>query len=292
MPRTNNPSSAVQLEYETFGDRTTGEPLVLIMGLTGQMIMWPLELCFRLVDQGFFVIRFDNRDVGLSTKLDSLPPPNILYSALMRGLGYPATSPYSLEDMADDTFGLMDELGIDKAHVCGASMGGMIGQLMAIHRPERILSLTSIMSTTGSNRLPWGSIRLFLKMLGPRPTTVEERVERGVDIFTILSGGPEYTNKERLRDVFTAMIERSYYYDQGRQFSAILSCHDRTEQLQTLKVPTLVIHGRMDPLLPLPHGEATAQAIPNSKLLVFDQMGHNLPECIYPEMVKAIATLQ
>eukprot|EP00123_Amoebidium_parasiticum_P015959 comp23219_c0_seq1/m.37828 comp23219_c0_seq1/g.37828 ORF comp23219_c0_seq1/g.37828 comp23219_c0_seq1/m.37828 type:complete len:293 (-) comp23219_c0_seq1:89-967(-) len=290
MPRADLKERSLELEYDTFGDRATGKPLLLIMGLGTQMVAWHEEFCNQLVDRGFFVIRFDNRDVGLSSKFDHLGRPAVLYTVARRALGFSATSPYTLEDMADDTFALLDHLHLDKVHVCGASMGGMIAQIMAITRPERIFSLTSIMSTTGDSRLPWGHISVLMRLIKPRPTVFEERVEAGVDVYNAI-GSPEYIDQDRLRSYVVAACKRSLYTDQGRQFSAILCAPDRIESLKQLKVPTLVLHGRIDPLLPLAHGQATARAIPGSKLVVFDHMGHDLPEPLYPQFVDEIASI-
>ena len=274
---------SVELVYETIGDPSDA-PLLMVMGLGMQLIHWDRELCELLAERGFHVIRFDNRDTGLSTKIRG-PVPNVM--RLMAGM--PAQVPYVLRDMAGDTFGLLDNLGIERAHVVGASMGGMIGQTLAIERPERVLSLASIMSTTGDRRAGMPKLRVWSLMMRRAPQERDAYVRYFVKVFRMI-GSPAYRiDEERSRELAAATYDRSHYpAGTARQLAAILASGSRTAALRQLDVPTVVIHGESDPLVPLRAGLATARAIPGAELITIPGMGHDLPRELWPTFVDAI----
>jgi pimeloyl-ACP methyl ester carboxylesterase len=279
----------IELEYDTFGNPTDA-PLLLIMGLGAQMILWEEEFCEQLAARGFFVIRFDNRDIGLSTKLDAAGMPDI--SAAMQTLmqGGQVAAPYTLDDMADDAVGLLDVLGIERAHVVGASMGGMIAQRMAIHFPERVRSLTSIMSSTGNPALPPGDPKVLSLLNAPRPTDPESAIEFGVGVWRALHGPGFAFDEARVRKLVIESARRStHLLGQPRQLLAILADGDRREALRQLRVPALVIHGNADPLVPLAAGKDTAENISGARLFTIDGMGHELCEGAWPRLIDEIA---
>jgi pimeloyl-ACP methyl ester carboxylesterase len=254
------------------------------MGLGMQLIHWDLELCEQLAERGFHVIRFDNRDSGLSTKVDA-PVPDMRRALF--GLRFDA--PYLLEDMADDAFGLLDHLGIEAAHVVGASMGGMIAQTMAIKRPERVLSLTSIMSTTGERRAGRPKLRVWSVLMRQAPRDRDAYVERFVKIFRLIGSKGFPLDDDRIRELAAATYDRGHHTaGTGRQLAAIMASGDRTAQLRTLAVPTTVIHGRDDPLVPFRGGRATAAAIPDARLIAVPGMGHDLPREVWPQLIDAV----
>jgi pimeloyl-ACP methyl ester carboxylesterase len=277
----------IELAYQTFGS-PSDPPLLLVMGLATQMLGWDERFCGRLADAGFHVIRFDNRDIGLSTHLDAAPVPDVL--ALLGDPGA-ATAPYTLPDMADDTAGLLDALGLDSAHVVGASMGGMIAQELAIRHPERVRSLTSIMSTpsrAAGQARPEALAVLFL----PPPTDLESAGRRAVQVYRVI-GSPGYPLDEPRVDA-TARLAFERGHDPAgvaRQIAAIAVSPDRTPGLRELDVPTLVLHGADDPLVEVDGGEATAAAVPGARLVVIPGMGHNLPAPLWPQIVDEIVTL-
>jgi pimeloyl-ACP methyl ester carboxylesterase len=275
------PANGIHLAFETFGD-PSGRPLVLIMGLGMQMLAWSEEACGALVDRGFFVVRFDNRDAGLSTHLHDAPPPD-LRAALA---GDVTSAAYTLEDMADDVAGLLDALGVDAAHVVGASLGGMIAQTLAVRHPDRVRSLVSIMSAPS---LDLGEADVAMMTVEPARTR-EEAVERTVQLFRVV-GSPGYPLDEaRIADIAGRSYDRAYDPAGGvRQRLAVHASGDRTEGLRGLRVPTLVVHGEADPLIPVAGGKATAEAIPDAELLVFPGMGHHLPPELWPDIADAIA---
>src|SRR4051794_6093826 len=276
----------IELAYETFGDRDD-PPVLLIMGLATQMIGWPDEFCSGLVERGLFVVRFDNRDIGLSTHLDDRGAPDIL--SLLGGTG---SAPYPLADLADDSVGLLDALHLDSAHVVGASMGGMIAQLVAIRHPERVRSLTSIMSTTGNPTVGAPAEAAMGVLLAPPATDRESAVQRAVDTYRVI-GSPGFEFDETgLRDRAGLSFDRAYDpAGVARQLAAILTTHDRTADLGEVSVPTLVVHGLQDTLVDVSGGRATAAAIPGSDLLVVDGMGHDLPREMWPEILDRISGL-
>jgi pimeloyl-ACP methyl ester carboxylesterase len=275
---------AVELVYETIGDRSD-PPLLLVMGLGMQLIHWDLEFCELLAERGFRVIRFDNRDTGLSTKIRG-PVPNVM--RLMAGL--PVRVPYLLDDMATDTFGLLDHLGIERAHVVGASMGGMIAQTMAIREPRRILSLGSMLSTTGDRRVGTPKLRVWSILMRRAPRDRDSYIAYFTRVFRLI-GSPGYpADDERLRQRAAATYDRCHYpAGTARQLAAVLASGSRTAALRELEVPTVLIHGESDPLVPMRAGRATAAAIPGAELITIPGMGHDLPKELWPTFVAAIA---
>jgi pimeloyl-ACP methyl ester carboxylesterase len=277
-------ANGIEIAYETIGDPSK-PPLLLVMGLGMQLIHWDLELCGQLAERGFYVIRFDNRDSGHSTKVDA-PVPDVRRAIV----GLKLHAPYLLEDMADDAFGLLDHLGIEAAHVMGISMGGMIAQTMAIKRPERVLSLTSIMSTTGERRAGRPKLRVWGILMRQAPRDRDAYIERFVHIFRAI-GSPGFPlDAERIRELAAATYDRGHNTaGTGRQLAAIMASGDRTAQLRTLSVPTTVIHGQADPLVPFRGGRATAAAIPDARLIAVSGMGHDLPREVWPRLIDAVA---
>jgi pimeloyl-ACP methyl ester carboxylesterase len=283
-------ANGLQIEYDEHG-KAGDPPVLLVMGLGAQMTLWPQELVDALVTRGFRVIRYDNRDIGLSHKMEGAKAPGIVKMMLLSKFGLKPKVPYTLADMADDGIGLLDALDIDKAHIVGASMGGMIAQHMAFSHPERVLTLTSIMSTTGHRKLPQGS-REAIGVLTKRPASMEEDVlvEHGVKVAHAI-GSPGYrADPDVLRERSRALIKRSFY-PQGmpRQLAAIIADGDRRERLQSVKAPTLVIHGEDDPLVPLAGGKDTAAHVKGAKLKTIPGMGHDLPLELVDEIADAIA---
>jgi pimeloyl-ACP methyl ester carboxylesterase len=278
------PVNGIEIAYETFGDRR-GAPLLLVMGLATQMLAWHDDFCRALVDRGFFVVRYDNRDVGLSTHLHDAPPPDVLAAFA----GDTSSASYRLEDMADDAVGLLDALHLGSAHVVGASMGGMIAQTVAIRHPERARSLTSIMSTTSPS--VGGPTEDALAVLLAAPANSRaEAVERALATYRVI-GSPGYPLDEQwLRGIAGESYDRGYDpVGVARQLLAIHASGDRATALRGVRVPTLVVHGADDPLVQLPGGEATAAAVPDAELLVLPGMAHNLPRELWPSIVEAIA---
>ena len=284
MARTNG----LELCYETFGD-PAAEPLILIMGLGAQMVLWYDDFCQRLAARGFYVIRFDNRDIGQSSKLFGGKPLSPIELLKLRLFKIPVKAPYRLRDMAEDTIGLMDALGIASAHLVGASMGGMIAQEIAISFPQRLRSLTSIMSTTGNPRIPGPTREAMAVLMAPPPKSKEEYIARFGQTWKILRVGsfPE----DEARD--HGLAERTFARGLnpagvGRQLRAILASGSRKERLRTVKAPTLVIHGTVDPLVHPAGGKDTAASIPGAKLIMIDRMGHALPIPMWPQIIDAI----
>ena len=279
------PVDGVEIAYQEVGD-PGGEPLLLVMGLGTQMLAWDKELCALLAERGFRVVRFDNRDIGHSTMLDEAGTPK----RVDLFLGRRASAAYLLSDMAADTVGLMDHLGISSAHVVGASMGGMIGQTLAIEHPERVRSLVSIMSTTGSRRVGTPTLKAFGLMLAEAPRDRAGYVERVLKTFRVV-GSPAYpTDEARLRELAGEMYDRSHN-PRGilRQMHAISASGDRTASLRRLRLPATVIHGTGDPLVRPSGGRATARAIPGARLRIVEGMGHDLPRELWPLFVGEIA---
>lgn len=279
------PANGIELAYQEVGD-PDGEPLLLVMGLATQMLGWQEPFCAMLAERGFRVVRFDNRDVGRSTKIDSRGLPR--RADLFRGRR--STAVYLLSDMAADTAGLMDHLGVESAHVVGASMGGMIVQALAIERPERVRSLVSIMSTTGSRRVGMPTLRAWGTLFARFPRDRESYVERAVKTFATI-GSPAFPmDEERVRELAGAMYDRSHR-PAGvlRQMHAISASGDRTRALAGLRMPATVIHGTRDPLVRPSGGRATARAIPGARLRMVEGMGHDLPEPLWPIFADEIA---
>lgn len=274
-------ANGLTFEYDAHGP-DDGEVLLLIMGLGAQMIAWPMDLIQNLADRGFRVVRYDNRDVGLSHKLDHLGAPDMpaIYTALMAGQKPPA--PYFLSDMAADAAGVLDALEIERAHVVGASMGGMIAQMVAAEHPHRVLSLTSIMSTTGNPALPPAKPEAMERLTnrGPDPAVdLEAFLDHGIEGSKVLAGPAFSADLDELRAQLRATYERSFYpVGFARQMAAIVASGDRRAALATITAPTVVIHGIDDPLVQPTGGEDTAATIPGAELHMVPGMGHNLPK--------------
>ncbi|SEP52755.1 alpha/beta fold hydrolase [Amycolatopsis saalfeldensis] len=281
MPRAQ--ANGLELEYDTFGD-PANPPLVLVMGLGAQMITWETGFCELLASRGFHVARFDNRDVGLSSYLDELGVADV--AAVMSGQ---AAAPYLLSDLADDTVGLFDALGFAKAHVVGASMGGMIVQQLAIDHPERLLSVTSIMSTTGDPSVGQASPAAFAALSRPPAATREEAIEQSIAAYRT-TGSPGYpATEEYLRAKAAHGYDRALHPEGTfRQMAAIIASGDRTERLRDVRLPFAVVHGEDDPLVNVSGGKATAAAVPDAELVLLPGMGHDLPEPLWPEIVSAV----
>ncbi len=281
----------IDLEYEDLGPRD-GRPLLLIMGLGAQMILWEDDLCAALIDRGHRVIRFDNRDVGRSTRLAHAGMPDMTRAAGAFFAGQAVTAPYTLSDMAGDAAGLLDALDIPAAHVVGASLGGMIAQTLAIERPHRVQSLVSIMSTTGRPGLPPARPEAMAVLLLPTPDDRDAYVERSVHVFRTI-GSPGFPfDEDRVRRLALLSWERGISPDgPARQLLAVIASGSRHERLAVLRIPTLVLHGADDPLMPLEHARDTAACIPGAELLVIAGMGHDLPRPVWPRLVDAISQL-
>ncbi len=282
-------ANGIDLCYQTFGD-TSKPALLLIMGLGTQMLGWDEGFCRQLALRGYFVIRFDNRDIGRSTWFDHEPIPNLMALMAKRGIGIMPKVPYTLKDMAADSVGLLKVLGIARAHVVGASMGGMIGQEIAIDHPERMLSFTSIMSTTGDSKLPSARPEVASLLVAPPAKDQAAFIPAYQNLMKILRAG-EFPEDEA-RDAERAVLAwtRGYHpAGSARQLAAIIASGNRTKALAKVKVPTLVIHGRADPLVPVEGGIATAEAISGAKLHIIERMGHALPMSMWGEMIGAIA---
>lgn len=289
MPRATR--DAIEFEYDVFGAET-GKPLLLIMGLGAQMVLWDEGFCEKLAAEGHRVIRFDNRDIGLSTWLDDLGIPDMAELVAAGARGEPMQVPYSLDDMADDAVAVIDALGIDAAHICGASMGGMIAQALAIRHPARVRSLTSIMSTTGNPDLPPASPEAMAVLTEPMPDDRAAVVERSIKSDAII-GSPGYPGEpDVLRERAGMLFDRSFHpVGSARQMAAIMAHGDRRPALQELDVPALVIHGQADALVPVEGGIDTHEAIAGSELMLIDGMGHNLPPQLWDSIVARISAL-
>ncbi|MFL6112830.1 MAG: alpha/beta fold hydrolase [Catenulispora sp.] len=275
-------ANGVELEYDTFGD-PAAEPLVLIMGLGTQMTAWPEPFCQAIADAGFHVIRFDNRDSGLSTLIDA-PPPD--FGALLGGDA--SSVPYLMSDLAADTAGLLDELDIPAAHIVGASMGGMISQQLAIDHPGRVRSLCSIMSTTGARDVGQPAPEVLLLVFGPAAATRDEAVANSQKLFGIV-GSPAYpTPAAELRALIGAAYDRAHHPEgTARQLACIIASPDRTAALAAVTVPAAVIHGDADKLVDVSGGHATAAALGVTPLII-PGAGHDLPGALWKTYVEAI----
>lgn len=283
-------ANGLDIEYESFGPENR-ETILLIMGLGAQLTQWPIELCDELVTRGYRVVRFDNRDVGLSSRIERDRAFAFTDAFFSLASGKPAFVPYSLSDMAADAVGLLDALGIEKAHIVGASMGGMIAQLVAAEYPERTLSLTSIMSSSGNPLLPHPRPRVLSLMMSPAPHArdTEAIVTRGVKTYETI-GSPGFpTDEETLREWVTRDAERAYYpAGVMRQMAAVLTNGDRRPKLRRIKAPTVVLHGSDDPLVPVAAGEDTAANIEGAELRIVEGMGHDMPLALIDTIADAI----
>jgi pimeloyl-ACP methyl ester carboxylesterase len=284
-------ANGIDLCYDEVGD-AKAPVILLIMGLGTQMIAWPDAFCFALAQRGFRVVRFDNRDIGLSTKIENAAPVDLIAAFARAMAGESVEAPYALDDMAADTVGLMDALRISRAHMVGASMGGMIAQIVAARYADRVRSLTSIMSSSGAPGLPQGRPEAISALLSPRPPSGDREsvIREGVRILRII-GSPGFpTSDAELRAKVERAADRSYYPPGvGRQMLAILASGSRVELLKEIKVSTLVIHGADDPLVPVEAGTDTAKHIPGAALKIIPGMGHDLANGLVPILVDAIA---
>ncbi len=274
----------VTLCFETFGDHAD-TPIVLVMGLATQMIAWPEEFCEALAERGFHVVRFDNRDIGRSTHFDFRPP---TLGQMMRRRVRPEQ--YTLSDMARDTTGLIGELGISPAHVVGASMGGMIGQVLAAEHPDRVRSLTSIMSTTGSRWHGQPALSVYRYLLKPPPQDRDGYIERAAEVFGLIGSTGFDRDEQYIRERAARSFDRGFDVRAGgRQLGAIIASGDRTKTLRRISAPTLVIHGSVDKMIRPSGGRATAKAIPDARLIEIEGMGHDLPRGVWPRILDAVS---
>jgi len=283
-------ANGIEIEYETAGNK--GDPaLLLVMGLGAQLTIWPDALFQGLAKQGFYVIRFDNRDIGLSTKFASAGVPNIMKAVQKVMSGQKAEAPYYLKDMAADAIGLLDALGIDKAHMVGASMGGMIVQIVAAQHAERTRSMVSIYSTSGRPGLPAGKPEA-LAMLSAQPEgpAREQLVQHGMKLRKTI-GSPGYpTPDAELRAFVEKNVDRSWYPEgSARQYLSVIASGDRVELLKTIKVPTLVLHGEDDPLLPVECGRDVASLVPGARIETFPGWAHDFPAGMIPTVIDRVA---
>ncbi|ASJ89990.1 alpha/beta fold hydrolase [Porphyrobacter sp. CACIAM 03H1] len=293
MPTVTTPNTGIELFYEEQGDRQA-EVILLVMGLGAQMTLWPDELVEALVGEGFRVIRYDNRDIGLSQKMEGARAPSPAVQVLRKKIGFPAKVPYTLKDMADDGIGLLDALGIARAHVVGASMGGMIAQLMAVHHPDRLMTLTSIMSTTGNGKLPQAEPAAINALTAPLKGMDEDTlVAHGLNIIRNIGtpDSPEFPFDEaHQRERVVRGVRRSVYPPGlPRQLAAIIDDGCRRTRLAQVRTPTLVLHGEADPLVRLAAGEDTARHISGSRLVTIPGWGHDLPLKLVPRLASEIA---
>jgi pimeloyl-ACP methyl ester carboxylesterase len=277
-------ANGLEFEYETFGDPHE-TPLVLVAGFAQQLISWDESFCEKLAGRGFHVVRFDNRDIGLSGKVEWAPVPNI--SAILGG--DTSTRAYTIEDMADDAAGLLDALGFPKAHVVGTSMGGMIAQSLSLRYGDRVTTLASMMSTTGDPSVGHSSPEALALVASRPPSERDAYIEHGVRVREGLKSPGFPFDVARARERAARGYDRAYYPPgAARQLAAIVSQRDRTEELKRLRVPTTVIHGTDDPLIHISGGEATAHAVPDARFMRVPGMGHDLPEGAWPLIVDAI----
>jgi pimeloyl-ACP methyl ester carboxylesterase len=274
----------VTLCYESFGD-PADTPILLIMGLATQMIAWHEDFCEQLAERGFHVVRFDNRDIGRSTHFDFRPAS--VAQMLRRRVG---PEQYSLSDMAEDTANLLSELGISPAHVVGASMGGMIGQMLAAEHPEAVRSLVSIMSTTGSRWHGQPALSVYRYLLRPPPRDRDGYIQRSAEVFGLVGSTGFPRDEQYIRERAARAYDRGFDVRAGgRQLGAIVASGDRTNILRQIEAPTLVIHGTVDKMIRPSGGKATAKAIHGARLLMIEGMGHDLPRGAWPQLIDAIS---
>jgi pimeloyl-ACP methyl ester carboxylesterase len=283
-------ANGIELCYDTFGD-PKASPLVLIMGLASQMIAWDDTFCARLASRGYWVIRFDNRDIGLSTKFNQYGTPNIKLVVAAHLIGIRKKIPYTLGDLANDVVGLLDTLGIERAHIVGASMGGMVAQEVAIRYPNRVRTLTVIMSTSGERGLPGPTPEALAVLAAPAPADKQAYIENYRKTWRVLRGpgsfpDDEARDAERAEANFARGLNPSAV---GRQLAAILTADRRGRALAKLTVPTLVVHGTADPLVPVQCGIDIAERVPGAKRLIIEGMGHALPISAWNRIIDAIA---
>lgn len=278
-------ANGLQLSYETFGS-ASHPALLLIMGLGGQLVLWPDAFCEELAQGGYHVIRYDNRDIGLSDKLDHLGKPDLMRAGLRHTMGLPVKAPYLLDDMAADAIGLLDALKIKTAHVVGMSMGGMIGQVLAAKHASRVRSLTLIMTSSGNPRLRQPSLRVRLRLMQrPKQLDRESLIRFGMDTWRLI-GSPGYPSSDaELRDRVARQLDRNQH-PRGyvRQIVAVMASGSRVKLLARVKAPTLIIHGADDPLVPVPAAHDLKRHIPQAQLEIIPGMGHDLPASLLPKL--------
>lgn len=279
-------TNGIELYWESQGQ---GSPLVLIMGIEAQLIHWPQGLCDLLEARGFRVIRFDNRDTGMSTDMKHLGPPRWAKLGLNLIRRRRTEAAYTLWDMADDTVGLLDALGLERVHLAGMSMGGMIAQCLALRHPDRLWSLTSISSTTGSRQVPSGKPRVLWQIMKPRPADHTGAIAHSMRVLRAIGSPAHPVPLAQLEALATLANERGHNpAGTGRQAAAILASGSRRRELAGLRIPTLVLHGEADPVIPIDGGHATAAAIPGARLITIPGWGHDLPPGVWPTLVEAI----
>jgi len=280
-------ANGIQICYDAFGN-PNNPALLMVAGLGMQLIGWDEALCTMLVERGYWVIRYDNRDAGKSTKFDEAGVPDTM--AAMQGQS--VSAPYLLSDMAADAIGLLDALGIKQAHVLGASLGGMIAQTIAINHPERVLTLTSIMSTTGDMAVSMPKPEGIALLTAPPATNLDSYIQNDLNWASVANGSAFPVDESVVRQRATATWERGTYPPgTARQLTAVIVSGSRQEALKSLTLPTLVIHGKEDPIIRVEGGIATAESIPNAKLMLIDGLGHAMPPETWPDIVDAIVAL-
>jgi pimeloyl-ACP methyl ester carboxylesterase len=280
--------NGLEIVYDTFGD-SSAPPLLLVNGLGVQMIYLDDEFCEALAARGYWVVRYDNRDVGLSTKFDEAGVPDLITMMQAAKQGQTIQAPYTLSDMADDAVGLLDALQIDSAHVVGISMGGMIVQTMAIHHPDRLRTMTSVMSSTGNPELPTAQPEVISLLIAPVQNDRDGYIESSVQTSRVLSSSGFPFEEERVRKRAGRCFDRGLCPNGTmRQLSAVITSGSRKEALKAINVPTLVIHGDGDVLIPVEGGIDTAEAIPGAELIIIEGMGHDLPEAVALQVIEAI----
>lgn len=282
-------ANGLTLEAETFGD-AMHPAIVLIMGLGCQLVVWPVAFCETLAAAGFYVVRFDNRDIGLSEKIKGARDPQFFKNILRSKLGLKVRSPYTLSDMAKDTLGLMDALGIQRAHIVGLSMGGMIAQTLALDHAERLLSLTSIMSSSNNPRLPQAKLKVQKRLVRrPKSRERDALIDHGAETWMVLASPHAIASEDERRALATLSVDRSIY-PRGyiHQLLAILASGSRHKRLPEIKLPTLILHGEDDPLVPVAAGYEQAKLIPGAQLEVLKHMGHDLPAPLLPRLAALI----
>lgn len=283
-------ANGIVIEYDTIGE-PDGRPLILIMGLASQLVHWPEKFCRKLADRGHYVIRFDNRDAGLSSKIEEGGLPDLMKAMQAFQLGKTVYAPYTLSDMAADTVGLMDALQIDKAHICGLSMGGMIAQVMVCEYPQRIHSLVSLASSTGDPTLPPATPEAMEAMMSTPPQDRAAYIEYSAGVYRAFAGGSDNFDVELQKEITGLAYDRQLYPTGFvRQLAAIWASGNRTHALGKIEIPTLVIHGTHDALVTVDHGRATADAIRGARLLVVEGLGHGVAyPALWDEIVEAIS---
>ena len=285
MPKAN--VNDIVIEYEIFGESNL-KPILLIAGLGSQLLAWPEIFCEILAENGFFVIRFDNRDVGLSTKFDDKGIPDMAEISAAYVRGERPKIPYTLEDMADDAIGLLDALLIKKAHICGASMGGMIAQIIAYRHPTRVLSLTVIMSTTGNPELPPSKPEIMMQFFAPVPSEREAYINEMIKRDSLINGAFSY-DENQSREYRTKEYDRSYYPDGiARQLAAMAVPGNIKPYISSISVPTVVIHGSEDPFNLVEAGKEIASSISDAVLVIIEGMGHSFPREVKPRIISEI----